>query len=93
MLDEIVGTVEDIRDLGGGTFELRIGLAVSTTGLEAGQMLNMLFGNSSLHADMVLHDASFPDEVVQAFGGPHHGLAGLRERGSVPRAAPSPARP
>jgi len=80
VLDDIVGQVEDIRDLGGGTFEIRIGLAVSTTGLEAGQTLNMLFGNSSLHADMVLHDAIFPDEVVRAFAGPHHGVDGLRAR-------------
>ena len=80
VLDNIVGTVEGISDLGGGTFEIHIGLAVSTTGLEAGQMLNMLFGNSSLHADIVLHDAIFPDEVVRAFAGPHHGIAGLRKR-------------
>ena len=80
VLDGIVGEVEDISDLGGGTFEIRIGLAVSTTGLEAGQMLNMLFGNSSIHADIVLHDAIFPDEVVRAFAGPHHGIEGLRAR-------------
>lgn len=80
VLDNIVGTVEDIADLGGGTFELRIGLAVSTTGLEAGQMLNMLFGNSSIHADIVLHDAIFPDEIVRTFAGPHHGIDGLRTR-------------
>ena len=80
VLDNIVGAVEGISDLGGGAFELRIGLAVSTTGLEAGQMLNMLFGNSSLHADIVLHDAIFPDEVVRAFAGPHHGIEGLRAR-------------
>ncbi|MBU6444162.1 MAG: ribulose 1,5-bisphosphate carboxylase [Alphaproteobacteria bacterium] len=80
VLDEIVGEVQAIRDLGGGVFEIAIGLAVSTTGLEAGQTLNMLFGNSSIHADMVLHDAIFPAEVRRAFAGPHHGLEGLRKR-------------
>ncbi len=78
VLEEIVGKVEDIRDLGNGVFEARIGLSVATTGLEAGQLLNMLFGNSSMHPDIVLHDAEFPDEVLQAFGGPRHGIDGLR---------------
>jgi ribulose-bisphosphate carboxylase large chain len=70
--------VDDIRDLGNGTFEARIGLSVATTGLEAGQLLNMLFGNSSMHPDITLADAEFPDEVLQAFGGPRHGIDGLR---------------
>ncbi len=80
VLDEIVGEVQAIRDLGGDEFEIAIGLAVSTTGLEAGQTLNMLFGNSSIHADMVLHDAIFPAEVTRTFAGPRHGIEGLRKR-------------
>jgi ribulose-bisphosphate carboxylase large chain len=80
VLDDVVGRVEGVTDLGGGVFEVRIGLAVSTTGMEPGQLLNMLFGNTSIHPDVVLKDAVFPDALAAAFGGPHHGLAGLRER-------------
>ena len=79
VLDDIVGKVESVRDLGDGTFEARIGLSVATTGLEAGQMLNMLFGNSSMHPDITLADAEFPDHVLEAFGGPNHGIDGLRK--------------
>ena len=79
VLDDIVGKVESVRDLGNGTFEARIGLSVATTGLEAGQLLNMLFGNSSMHPDIVLADAEFPDSVLNAFGGPRHGIDGLRK--------------
>ena len=78
VLDDIVGEVQGITELGGGRFEVRIGLAVATTGLEAGQLMNMLFGNTSLHPDVVLHDVEFTDEMFAAFGGPRHGLAGLR---------------
>jgi ribulose-bisphosphate carboxylase large chain len=78
VLEDIVGQVEDITDLGNGVFEVRIGLAVATTGLEAGQLLNMLFGNTSIHPDVMLKDAVFPDGLPAAFGGPRHGLAGLR---------------
>jgi ribulose-bisphosphate carboxylase large chain len=80
VLDEIVGRVDGISDLGNNCFEVRIGLAVATTGLEPGQLLNMLFGNSSIHADVTLQDAVFPDILAQALGGPHHGLAGFRAR-------------
>ena len=80
ILDEIVGKVEAISDLGGGTFAVRIALARATAGNDAGQLINMLFGNTSLQEDAVLQDAEFPDDVVAAFGGPNTGLAGLRDR-------------
>jgi ribulose-bisphosphate carboxylase large chain len=80
VLDDIVGRVENITDLGDGVFEVRIGLAIATTGPEAGQLLNVLFGNTSIHPDVVLKDAIFPDALPAAFGGPRHGLAGLRAR-------------
>jgi ribulose-bisphosphate carboxylase large chain len=78
--DEIVGRVETVRDLGGGRFEVAITLAVATVGNDAGQLLNMLFGNTSLHEDVVLHEVRLPPTLAEAFGGPRHGLAGLRRR-------------
>lgn len=80
VLDEIVGRVEAITELGDGVFEVSIGLAVATTGMEAGQLFNMLFGNTSMHPDVQLKDAVFPEEMLAAFGGPRHGLSGLRQR-------------
>lgn len=80
VLDNIVGRVEDISEIGEGRFEVRVGLAVATTGPEPGQLMNMLFGNSSIHADIELVDAIFPDAVLAHFGGPHHGLPGLRAK-------------
>ncbi len=78
VLDEIVGRVEQVRDLGDGRFEVAIGLAVATTGLEAGQLINMLFGNSSIHDDVSLADVDFPPSVLAAFPGPGPGMAGLQ---------------
>ncbi|HKA72736.1 MAG TPA: RuBisCO large subunit C-terminal-like domain-containing protein [Xanthobacteraceae bacterium] len=80
VLDEIVGKVEATRALDKDLFEVRIGLAVATIGHDAGQLLNMLFGNTSLHDDVVLHDVDLPGEFVAVFGGPRHGLAALRLR-------------
>jgi len=87
ILDDIVGKVEDITDIGSGVFAVRIGLAAATAGADPGQLINMLFGNSSLQDDVTLQDAEFPDALVAGYGGPHLGLEGLRERaGSGERA-------
>jgi ribulose-bisphosphate carboxylase large chain len=77
---EVVGRVEGVRDLAKGLFEVRIGLAAATVGDDPGQLLNMLFGNTSLHDDVVLHDADIPPALVARFGGPRHGLGELRRR-------------
>jgi ribulose-bisphosphate carboxylase large chain len=79
ILQDIVGEVRDIRDLHDGTFEVRIGLAAATVGNDAGQLMNMLFGNTSLQEDTILHDVDLPPELAAGFGGPAHGIAGLRQ--------------
>jgi ribulose-bisphosphate carboxylase large chain len=80
VLREVVGEVQDIADLGDGSFAVRIGLAVETVGLDAGQLLNMLFGNTSLHEDVQLIDVELPAALATGFGGPNHGEPGLRTR-------------
>jgi ribulose-bisphosphate carboxylase large chain len=80
ILSDIVGKVEAIEDRGDGVYDARIGLAVATTGLEAGQLLNMVYGNTSLQDDVLLLDVKVPPEIAAAFGGPRHGIEGLRDR-------------
>lgn len=80
VLRDIVGEVQSVRELRQGLFEVRVGLAVSTTGLEAGQLINMLFGNASILDDVSLVDVDLPDVVTAHFGGPNHGIDGLRAR-------------
>ena len=80
VLSDIVGAVEGIDDLGGGVFAVRIGLATATAGHDSGQLLNMVFGNTSLHDDVVLKDIAIPETLVDTLGGPRHGIAGLRFR-------------
>jgi len=87
VLSEIVGRVEAIREIDAGLFEARISLSAATVGRDAGQLVNMLFGNTSIHDDVVLHDAAIPDEVAAVFGGPRHGLDGLRRRVGAGRRA------
>jgi ribulose-bisphosphate carboxylase large chain len=84
---EIVGRVLTIDDVGNGVFAVRMALAAATVGGDAGQLINMLFGNTSIHDDVVLHDAEIPAELVAAFGGPRYGLDGLRQRVGAGRRA------
>ena len=91
VLTEIVGRVESIREVSPGLFEVAISLATATVGDDPGQLLNMLFGNSSLHDDVVLWDVDLPPALSASLGGPRHGLQGLRARAGAARAR-SPAR-
>jgi ribulose-bisphosphate carboxylase large chain len=77
---EIVGRVTSIAEISSGLFAVRIALSAATIGGDAGQLINMLFGNTSLHPDVLLADVTLPDDLVASFAGPRHGLAGLRRR-------------
>ncbi len=76
ILDDIVGAVDAIEDCGDGVFNVRVALATATVGRDAGQLLNMVFGNTSLHDDVILADV----DGELPFDGPGHGIAGLRKR-------------
>jgi ribulose-bisphosphate carboxylase large chain len=78
ILDTILGRVEDIAELAPGRYAVRIGLAAATAPAEPGQLINMLFGNSSMQDDVALVDVELPENYLAAFGGPRVGLAGLR---------------
>lgn len=77
---DIVAEVAGIEALGPGLFAVRVALASATVGADVGQFLNMAFGNTSLHEDVVLADCELPDALRVAHRGPNLGLAGLRRR-------------
>ena len=77
--ERIVGRVLSVEPAGAGLYETRIALAVDTTGHDVAQTLNMLFGNSSMHAHVELLDADLPEALVKACGGPRFGVEGLRK--------------
>jgi ribulose-bisphosphate carboxylase large chain len=79
VLREIAGEVQAVAELAPGLFEVRVGLSAASMGLDAGQLLNMLFGNTSLQEDVTLYDAEIPDAMAAHFGGPNLGIAGLRK--------------
>jgi ribulose-bisphosphate carboxylase large chain len=74
---DVVATVESIRPHA-GEFEVVLGIAPSTTGREASQLMNMLFGNCSLQPEVELVDVRFPAGYEKSFPGPRYGVEGIR---------------
>lgn len=82
--EQVAGEVLAIEPAEAGAYRVRIGLSVESSGIEAAQLLNMLFGNSSLQPSLRLEDFAMPDAALRDFGGPCFGVAGLRQRLGVP---------
>ena len=80
--EEVIGEVREI-EADGPFFLVRVGLSLATTGYDAGQLLNMLFGNTSLQADVSLLDFEPAAAAMVEFGGPRFGIEGLRARVGV----------
>ena len=78
VLRQTVASVESIRSHA-DYFDVVLGIAASTTGPEASQLANMLFGNCSLQPEVELIDLEFPEGYERAFPGPRFGIEGLRE--------------
>jgi ribulose-bisphosphate carboxylase large chain len=86
VLREVVARVERIEPQADGTSLAHLALSAESVGDDAGQLMNMLFGNSSLHSDVEVADIALPVALASAFGGPNHGIAGVRARvGAVAR--------
>ena len=77
VLREIVARVESIKPHA-GDFEVVLGIAPATTGNEASQLVNMLFGNCSLQPEVKLIDVVFPAGFEKSFPGPRFGIEGIR---------------
>jgi ribulose-bisphosphate carboxylase large chain len=75
---EVVGSVEALeRDPAGG-WRTTIGYPVETTAFDPAQLLNVVFGNSSLHEDIRCLDLELPTALLEALQGPRFGIEGLR---------------
>lgn len=78
--ERIVARVAGIRPRDDGRHDVAIELAAETIGGDVAQLVNMLFGNSSLHAHVELVDVAWPADFLARFAGPRHGAAGLRRQ-------------
>ncbi len=75
-----VGRIDSIQPLSGhpDTFEARISYDHLLAGGQLPQLLNLLFGNTSLQKNISLSDVELPEELLRSFRGPRYGVDGLR---------------
>jgi ribulose-bisphosphate carboxylase large chain len=75
----VLGRVEEIATAPDGASLATIAYPVATTAHDAAQLLNIVFGLSSLQADVSVVDFEAPVSLLDALGGPRFGVLGLRE--------------
>lgn len=75
---ETVGRVAEVTEVPGRGFLVELGLAASTVGDDPAQLVNMVFGNTSLQPHVELVDLRLPGSIEQVLPGPGAGVAGVR---------------
>jgi len=83
VLRDVMARVETVEPEPGGTSLARLALSVESIGRDAGQLMNMLFGNSSLLDDVAVVDVHVPASLIARFGGPCLGIDGIRRQTGV----------
>ena len=82
--EQVVGRLERLEAVAAGRWETAISYAVETTGFELTQLLNVVFGNSSLKPGIRVERLELPEALLRSFKGPRFGCAGWREWLGVP---------
>lgn len=77
--DEVVGHIESISALRSNLWEVKISYLPDCCGGELTQLLNVVFGNSSIQTGIKLTDIALPESMLAQFKGPRFGIDGLRE--------------
>lgn len=77
----IIGNIEEIQliDESRSIYEVTISYRSDIVGSSIPQLLNVLFGNISLHNNIKLVDLSLPQLMHDKFPGPGKGIDGIRE--------------
>lgn len=76
--EQVVGRVESVEPGPSRGWAATISYPATGIGRDAAQLLNVLFGNISLKKGIVIADLAWPRVLLDAFGGPSFGTAGLR---------------
>jgi ribulose-bisphosphate carboxylase large chain len=81
--NEVMGRVDAVEVVDERVALARIAYPVAATALDPAQLLNVVFGNTSLHPDAMCVDVEFPASVLSALAGPRFGLEGIRKQTGV----------
>lgn len=79
ILEEVLGKVTDLRDQGNDLYHAEVTYSADIVGDELPQMLNVIYGNVSMHLGVKLLSLNLPKAVQDAFPGPQFGAEGVRK--------------
>jgi len=85
ILESIVGKIEAFSRITDDQYQATISYAIEITGFNLIQLLNVIFGNSSMKPNIKVQKFDLPNELLQYFKGPRFGKNGLRELLRVPK--------
>jgi len=77
--DSIVGKIESFEKHDNSHYIATVSYAVETASSELTQLINVVFGNSSIKPGIRVEKLIFSDALLKNFKGPRFGINGLRE--------------
>ncbi len=78
--EQIVGQLIEFKTITEQCFNVTISYAIDTTAFEITQLLNVIFGNTSIKTHIKVVNIQFPSTLLDYFSGPRFGVQGLREK-------------
>jgi ribulose-bisphosphate carboxylase large chain len=82
--EQIIGKIENLEPLDNTKFEATISYPVEVAGLDLIQLLNVIFGNTSIKPGVRVERFDLPDSMLTQFRGPRFGKEGLRKYLNAP---------
>jgi ribulose-bisphosphate carboxylase large chain len=79
ILEKIMGEVKSVAAVGKGDYRVTLVLRAITAGNDPAQLVNVLFGNTSMQRNVELEDFELPESIMSHFEGPRFGVGGLRK--------------
>ncbi|MEC9476533.1 MAG: RuBisCO large subunit C-terminal-like domain-containing protein [Planctomycetota bacterium] len=80
---DLVAKVDQCHQISPGVQQIQLSFAGEMAGSDLTRWLNLLLGNCSMIPGVRLIDLNLPDDVLQQFAGPHHGISGVRQMTGV----------
>ena len=78
--EHIVGRLEQFYSVASDCYAAVLSYAVETTAWELTQLLNVIFGNTSIKPGIRVQRLILSEKLLAQFGGPRFGITGLRQR-------------
>lgn len=85
VLENILGEIRSIQPQSDSLFRVTIAQPAIIAADNPAQLLNVLFGNTSLQPSVLLEDVQVPASLLHKLGGPRFGIAGIRNAVGIPR--------